>query len=979
MTPQPFRTAAGGAIDRTRTLSFTFDGKPFQGHPGDTLASALLANGVRLVGRSFKYHRPRGIFTAGPEEPNALVALGAGARMEPNTRATVTEVFDGLTARSQNAWPTLDFDLAAATGWLAPLLPAGFYYKTFLGRSQVWTRLYEPMIRAMAGLGPAPVAPDPDRYDKRHAQCDVLVIGAGPAGLSAACAAGAGGARVMLLDERATPGGALLASRETIDGLPAPAWAGAAATFAAMPEATLLVRTTAFGRFDDNLVMAMERRSDHLAPGAPGPRQRLWQIRAKQILLAAGAHEQPLLFSNNDLPGIMLAHAGQTYARHFGVLAGRRVVVAANTAGGGEAARALAEAGAEIVALVDGRPEPEAGEWPVLPRAAIARALGTKALEGVEVARSGGERTMLACDALLVSGGWQPALHLHNHVNGRTRFDEALQCFVPDGVLAGVKSVGACAGRFALAECLADGHSAGSDAATEAGFPAHFRAPNAPPATSAARQAAWSGPVGAKSFVDLQNDVTAADIDLAHREGFTSVEHLKRYTTTGMATDQGKLSNLNALRRMSGHLGVSPGAMGVTGFRPPYTPVTFGALAGLERGDLMDPIRTTPMHEWHVRQGAVFEDVGQWKRPWYFPHAGETMEAAVRRECRAVRTSVGLLDASTLGKIDVQGPDAALFLNRIYTNAWLKLEIGRCRYGVMCTEDGMVLDDGVAVRLGPQRFIVFTTTGNAARVLDHLEDLLQTEWPDLTVFLTSVTDHWAASVVTGPNARAVLGQVLEGADLSPEAFAHLGMIEARVAGVPARIYRISFTGELSYEVHVPAPYGRAVWEALFEAGEPFGITPYGTEAMHVLRAEKGYIIIGQETDGTVSPFDLGLEWAIAKSKPDFVGKRSLARPEALRSDRKNLVGLVPLDGKTIVEEGAQLTAIPRGAPPVAMLGHVTSSYWSEAAGGPIALALVKGGRLRHGETIHARYGARSVACRIGPPIFYDPDGGRMHV
>ncbi len=893
------RVLGGGAkIDRTRTISFSFDGRRLTGHPGDTLASALLANGIHLVGRSFKYHRPRGIVTAGPEEPNALVTVGEGALAEANARATVIELYDGLSARSQNAWPSLAFDLGAATSLFSRLLPSGFYYKTFLGPAKRWTRLYEPFIRRMAGLGPAPTAADPEHYDKVHAHCDVLVIGAGDAGSAAAHEAASGGARVILIDE---------------------------GTGGAPPEGVqLLSRTTAFGRYDDNLVMAVERCNDHLPPSQrSGPRQRLWQIRAGRIVLATGAHQQPLVFANNDVPGVMLAKAGLAYLHDFGVLVGKRILVAGR--GLGDRYRALEDAGATLI-LVDA----DAG-------AHITSAMGGKRVTGAIVEREG-RQERVACDAILMVGGWQPAVHLHSHLGGKVAFDTARNCFLPVQDETTPQSIGACAGEIeAMAPVLPI--------------------------------------VAAKAFVDYQNDVTIADIDLASREGFISVEHLKRYTTTGMATDQGKLSNLNALHRLATNLSSTPGAVGTTTFRPPYTPVTFGALAAHDRGDLIDPMRLTPMHDWHVEQGAVFEDVGQWKRARYYPQTGEDMDAATLREGRAVRAGVGMLDASTLGKIDIQGPDAAQFLNLVYTNAWAKLEVGRCRYGIMCSEDGMVFDDGVTARTGENRYLMTTTTGNAARVLDRLEDYLQTEWPHLKVWLNSVTEHWAAIVVTGPEARAMLTGLVEDIDLSNEAFPHLSMREGRVAGIAARLYRISFTGELSYEVHVPAQHGRAIWEALYAAGQPFGVVPYGTETMHILRAEKGYIIIGQETDGTVSPVDLGLSWAIAKNKPDFIGKRSLARADMLREDRKQLVGLLP---SHMVPEGAQLTERAGGVAPVKMLGHVTSSYWSPALNKPFALALLAGGRQRMGEVVHARFNDESVACTVIDPNVVDPDGGRMN-
>lgn len=867
------------------------------GHPGDTLASALLANGVRLVGRSFKYHRPRGIMAAGGEEPNALVTIGEGALAEPNTRATVQELYEGLVAHSQNAWPTINFDLGALTGLASRFFPAGFYYKTFFGSAQRWTKLYEPVIRRLAGLGPAPTAPDPDHYDKQHAHCDVLIIGGGAAGVAAATEASASEGRIILIDE-GTPQGV----HHGVKALP---------------------RTTAFGRYDDSLVMAVERLTDHMSlADRAGPRQRLWQIRAKRIVLATGAHQQPLVFPNNDLPGVMLANAAQTFLDDYGVLVGLRIVIAGASDDMVPLAASLNEAGAESF-IVDYR----VGDN-------VLAAHGKKSVASATVSRNG-RAERISCDTILMNNGWQPAVHLHSHVGGKLTFDGQRNCFVPIADRRQPQSVGACAGEL-LPQIPV------------------------PPV------------IGPKAFVDYQNDVTINDIDLAAREGFVSVEHLKRYTTTGMATDQGKTSNLNALRRLADNCGDGQSVVGTTTFRPPYTPVTFGALAAHDRNLLIDATRLTSMHDWHVANGAEFEDVGQWKRPRFYPRAGEDMHAAVQREGRAVRNNVGIFDASTLGKIDIQGPDAAAFLDLVYTNAWLKLDVGKCRYGVMLGEDGMVFDDGVTARIGEHHFVMFTTTGNAARVLDRMEDYLQTEWQHLDVWLNSVTEHWAATVITGPNARALLDTVVTDCDLDNSAFPHLAWRDAAVGGVPVRLYRISFTGELSYEVHCNVRFGQRVWDTIWQAGRAFDMTPYGTENMHVLRAEKGYIIIGQETDGTVGPDDLGLSWAIATKKPDFIGKRSLARPDMARSDRKQLVGLLP---DVQIPEGAQLVDTAESQ---AMLGHVTSSYHSPVLDKPFALALLSSGRGRIGQQVHARFGASSVACRVVDTVFYDTEGERIN-
>lgn len=979
MTAQPYRAQKGGTIERGRPIDFAFDGQRLRGFAGDTLASALLANGIKIVGRSFKYHRPRGVVSAGSDEPNALVTVGRGAFCEPNARATMIEVHDGLVARSQNAWPSRQFDIGAINNLISPLIPAAFYYKTFMGGPKnAWTRVYEPAIRRIAGLGKAPDEPDGDAYDKRNTHCDLLIVGGGAAGLAAALAASKHAARIILVDENPTFGGSLRASADLIEGTPATKWAGAAAAELSRTDHCLLLsRTTAFGRYDHGLVMALERLTDH-NPKVSGPRHRLWQIRARRIILATGAHEQPSLFGNNDLPGVMLAHSGKVYARHFGVLAGRRVLINTFDNRAEDVAIALADAGAEVVGIVSQSQWQQKSHFNIHQRAAVVKAIGGRQVKAAEIMTESGHSFRTECDTILMSGGWQPALHLYSHVGGKTQYDDRLQCFVAARALPDVELVGGCAGRYEINCCLLQGNAAAKRALRVADI-----SKSVAPSVIEGRtdphgdQPFATDPIG-KCFVDFQNDVTTADIGLAAREGFVSVEHLKRYTTTGMATDQGKTSNLNALKRMAALLELEPGTVGTTTFRPPYTPVSFGALAGPNIGHFMDPVRHTPMHDLHVALGAVFENVGRWKRAWFYPQGAEKMEDAVRRECRAVRTSVGIFDGSTLGKIDIRGPDSAKFIDLVYTNSWKSLEIGRCRYGLMLDENGMVIDDGVTTRTGADRYLMTTTTGNAALVMGHLEEFLQSEWPELQVYLTSVTEHWAVAVVAGPKARNVLEPVVTGLDLSNEAFPHLSMREGVVGKVPVRIYRISFTGELSYEVHVEAQNGVAITEALYEAGERFGVTPFGTEAMHVLRAEKGYIIVGQETDGTVTPFDLGLERMVSKTKSDFIGKRSLVRPHTAREDRRQLVGLRSVDRVTIVDEGAQLVGDLEISPPVRKLGHVTSSYWSDAANGPIALGLLISGSRRHGEVVYAWSRGRTTACEVCAPIFYDDAGVRLN-
>jgi len=955
---QEFRLPQGGRIDRLHTLRFRFDGRQYEGHPGDTLASALLANGVRLVGRSFKFHRPRGVFTAGMEEPSALVQLGD----EPNRRATDIALTDGLVATGQNAWPSLNFDLGAAAGWLAPLFPAGFYYKIFFRWPALWRWVWEPLLRRMAGLGRAPSTPDKARCDKSHAHCDVLVVGAGPAGLAATLAAGGSGARVILAEAQGELGGSLLRRPGQIE----PGWLErVAAELATLPETRVLTGTTVFGRYDGNYLVAAQH----------GERNRLWHIRARRVVLATGALERPLIFPGNDRPGVMLASAVETYVNRYAVVPGRRAVLFTNNDDAYRAAAALNAAGVEVAAIVDLRAVPGAPVTgiPLHAGHAVVGTRGRRCLRGVTIRPlAGGRRTKITCDLLAVSGGWNPIVNLVAQAQGNLRYDESLAAFVPDGTDDAIEAAGAARGTFALAACLAKGAEAGVRAATACGFAAgEVALPEIATSSAAPLEAVWLMPGrdgGRKSFVDLHNDVTAADIALAAREGFTAIEHVKRWTTLGMGTDQGKTGNVSGLALLSQALGRAIADTGTTTFRPPYVPVGFGLLAGHMRGRFYDPVRVPPMHEWHAAAGAVFEDVGQWKRPRYYPRAGETMDEAVRRECLAARDAVALLDASTLGKIEVAGPDAAEFLDRIYVNRWQNLGIGRCRYGVMCRDDGMVFDDGVGTRLTADRFFITTTTGNAGAVLDWFEEWLQTEWTDLDVFCTSLTEEFANATLIGPRSREVLAALAPGLDLA--SFPFMAVRDADIGGVPARIFRVGFSGELSFEINVPSAAGLALWERLIEAGEPYGITPYGTETMHVLRAEKGYFLVGQETDGSVTPLDLGL--VVAPDK-DFLGRRSLNRSDAARLDRKQLVGLLPEDPNAVLTEGAQLIAAPGST---AMIGHVTSSYFGARIGHSFALALIEGGRARHGEAVWAWHDGRSFPARICSPVFYDPAGRR---
>ncbi|MZR31853.1 sarcosine oxidase subunit alpha [Sneathiella litorea] len=1002
---QAFRTTSGGRIDRKKAINFTFNGQSYIGYEGDTLASALLANGVHLLGRSFKYHRPRGIVAAGAEEPNSMVQLGEGATTEPNIRATQISLYEGLKASSVNVWPNLELDISAINGLFAKIMTAGFYNKTFMWPRSMWMKLYEPVIRRAAGWGKAPAMGDPDIYDHMHLHVEVMVVGGGPAGLMAAMAAGRAGARVLLVDEQNEFGGSLLSRKRQIGGKDETAWiADMVAELEAMPDVTLLRRSTAFGYYDHNYLCVLEQKTDHL-PAAERKgkvRQRVWHIRAGQVVLATGAHERPLVFADNDSPGIMLAGSVQTYVNRYGVLPGKKMVLFTNNDTAYEAAIDLQAAGGDVVAIIDCRTEPtgelvdaaRALDIEILAGHAITGTSGGKRVSSVEVRKiQKGAKVYttiernIDCDLVAMSGGWSPVVHLFSQSQGQLEYDEEKVCFLPGKSRQAQQVAGALAGQFSVKECLAGGYKAGADAARATGFTPK-RKPAAPeidePAVGSV-EPYWivpsSRPVGegmAKHFVDLQNDTTAADIELAVREGFESVEHIKRYTLTGFGTDQGKTSNINALAILSGILDKPIPKVGTTTFRPPYTPVSYGALAGRNLGDWSDPVRVTSIHDWHVKNGALFENVGQWKRPWYFPKQGETMQEALNRECLAVRNSVGVLDASTLGKIDIRGPDAAEFLNRIYTNAWAKLGIGRVRYGLMCHEDGMVFDDGTTARLAEDRFLMTTTTGGAAGVLDWLEEYLQTEWPELKVYCTSVTEQWATVSITGPKAGAVLEKLAPEMDLSHENFPFLSFKEGEVAGINARIFRISFTGELTYEINVPWTCGLALWKAVMAAGAEFDITPYGTESMHILRAEKGFIIVGQETDGTTTPQDLGMDWIVSKKKPDFIGKRSFTRSDTARPDRKQLVGLLTETPDDVLPEGSQLVFDPNVPKPIPMAGHVTSSYYSAALGRSIALALVKGGHGRKGQKIFAPLDKRTVTAEIVDPVFYDKEGDRLN-
>jgi sarcosine oxidase subunit alpha len=986
----PFRLAEGGAVDRARPLRFRFDGRSYEGFAGDTLASALLANGVDLLARSFKLHRPRGVLSAGVEESHALVTVGEGARATPSVAATRVPLAEGLVARSQHAWPGVAFDLGALLGLGHALFPAGFYNKALFWPS---FRLYEPALRRLAGLGTAPAARDPDRYAWRNAHCDLLVVGAGPAGLVAALTAARSGARVLLVESEPAPGGSLLDRREPLAGVPPRAWiASLASALAALPNARLLARATVVGAYDHGVFAALEELDGASSVGRR-LRQRWWRIRARRALLATGAVEQPLVFADNDRPGVVLAGAARRYAHRYAVAAGRRVVVATNHDGAYRAALDLGAAGIEVPCLLDARPAVRDDLAGALAAAGIElrrgarveRALGWRRVRGVEiVTEPGGERATIRCDALAVSGGVAPALQLFGQAGGRLRFDPHRGAFLPDGEAGGSEAIGAAAGelepRSALdraAECAAAAVEAlGFRAEIErAGWEAIAPEPEPTPV----------GPLGCASerrrdraFVDFAHDVTAADLDLAVRENLTAIEHVKRYTTLGMALDQGKTSNLSAVAIVAARTGKSPAEVGTTRHRPPVVPVTLGAIAGGRLGRFLRPSRLLPTHDRQRALGAPSEEFGGWRRPVAYPRAGESEEPAVRREMVAVRTAAGIFDASPLGKILVRGRDAARFLEFVYATPVADLAPGRARYGLMLTEKGVILDDGVCARLAEEEFWVSTSSAHAVRIAAWLEEWRQCQFPDLAVVTTDLTSAWATIAVAGPRARAVVAALgVDGIDLAPAAFPHFAVQDGRIGETPCRIFRVSFTGEATYELNVPADSGAALWDALLAAGAPFGVVPFGVEALLRLRIEKGYFLVGADTDGTTIPDDVGFGPALARKTGDFVGRRSLALAEHRRDDRLQLVGLRCAGPERAFVAGAHLVDARRPRPPVVPAGYLTSACASPVLGARIGLGMLRRGRARKGEIVHLVSGDASSRAEVVPVTQVDPLGERL--
>ena len=1000
------RLPKGGLlIDRNKPIKFEFNGKKLSGFEGDTLASALLSNDQVLVGRSFKYHRPRGIVASGSEEPNALINLGEKEKFEPNQRATTIELFDGLKAASQNHWPSLNFDIGVVNNYLARFLPAGFYYKMFIHPRPFWKYIYEPFIRQSAGLGRAPSQKDHSQYEHFYAFYDLVIVGGGISGLNAALTAAESGLKILIIEQTPEWGGRCLVDFSTIgDETSAEYVSRLVSELKKFENVTMRSRMMGAGVYDHGYILGYERLNDHLAE-EDGPRHRLWRIRAKQIITATGSIERPISFPSNDIPGVMLASAVRDYAVNFGVATGNKIAVYTNNDDAYRTAITLNEVGVEVPIIVDAR---GSGGGALAERAkalgirvengkAISKVFGKKRVEAISICEhkdSGKGNEKIACDCIAMSGGWSPVVHLYSHCGGKLKWDEKMALFKPDSSakptshdgLPFVTAVGSANGFLLMQEVLKDAREGCLEVVEASGGKVKkesFKLIEQEYENSL--EAIWIAPQDAdikkrsKIWLDFQNDVKINDVELAAREGFESVEHTKRYTTLGMATDQGKLSNINGLAILSSSLGKEIPKVGTTTFRPPYTPISLGSIGGSARDGLFQPVRKTPMHDWHENNGAYMEPVGQWRRPFCYPQAGETYAKAVEREINQTRSSLGILDASTLGKLLVTGPDAGKFLDMLYTNMMSTLKIGKCRYGLMCSENGFLIDDGVVARIDEQTWLCHTTTGGADSIHAHMEEWLQTEWWDWKVYVTNVTEQYAQIGVVGPNARKLLEKI-GGVDVSREALGFMEWKDGNLGKYDARIFRISFSGELSYEIAVPAKQGLAFWGELIEAGKEFQVMPYGTEALHVMRAEKGFIMIGDETDGTVIPQDLNLDWAISKKKDDYLGKRAQERSFMINPSRWKLVGLETLDG-SVLPDGAY--AIADGVNPngqKSTQGRITSSYFSPTLKRGIAMGLVMNGPDRSGEIIEfPKIDGTIIRAKITSPVFYDPDGEKQNV
>ena len=994
---QKYRLDNIGYINRDKKISFTFNGKKYFGYEGDTLASALLANGIHLVGRSFKYHRPRGFFGAGVDEPNAKVQLYKGAKTEPNANATEVELVEGLIVKSQNCWPSVSFDFGAINNLFQKFFPAGFYYKTFMWPKSFWYKVYEPIIRKAAGLGVAPLKPDPDRYEHKYEYCDVLIAGSGPSGLACALAAAKNGARVILAEDKSRFGGSLLVDEVTIGNKKGKEWADEAISqLKSMPNVIVKNRSQVFGYYDHNMMVMFERTRDHIEnPNKFTPRQKLWYIRAKEIVISTGSLERPLIFGNNDRPGILLSSAAKEYLKVYGVLVGRKPIIFTNNDSAYDTAIEFKKNGINPL-VVDTRTNSDSS---VISEAknlnidikfshGIANTKGHLKVNSATIGKFNSDKSSyenleeVSCDCICVSGNWTPTVHLSSQSGNKLKFNETIDAFIPSQSRQKESTIGSANGSFTLKQALEDGFNKGFELSNKiTNKNSKSTAPTSNERSYGEHDKFWCMPLPKnkhyKRFVDFQNDVAVSDIELAVREGFRSIEHVKRYTTLGMATDQGKTSNLNGLQLVSNIEGKIVPEVGHTTFRPPYTAVTIGTIVGREVGKHYRPTRKSPMHEWHEKNNAVFVDAGLWLRPRYYKQDNESLEEAAKREANNVRKNVGVCDVTSLGKIDIKGPDTAEFLNRIYTNAWMKLPVGKARYGVMLREDGIVFDDGTTTRISENHFHMTTTTAQAVNVLAHLEYYLQVVWPELNVNVLSTTEQWAGAALAGPNSRELLSKLFPETNILNEALPFMGYKESDLFGVPARIFRISFSGELAYEINVESSYGTFMWEKIIEFGQEMNIEPYGTEALSTLRIEMGHVA-GSELDGRTIPYDVSLEGMLSKKK-DFIGKRSLTREAFLNPKREKVVGVIPLDKKTTIPEGSHLVKDGNASSPNPKLGHVSASCWSVEYNNPFSLAIIQDGKNRIGEKLYAvsPLNNKNIAVEIVSSHYVDPKGERV--
>ena len=994
---QKYRLDNIGYINRDKKISFTFNGKKYFGYEGDTLASALLANGIHLVGRSFKYHRPRGFFGAGVDEPNAKVQLYKGAKTEPNANATEVELVEGLIVKSQNCWPSVSFDFGAINNLFQKFFPAGFYYKTFMWPKSFWYKVYEPIIRKAAGLGVAPLKPDPDRYEHKYEYCDVLIAGSGPSGLASALAAAKNGARVILAEDKSRFGGSLLVDEVTIGNKKGKEWADEAISqLKSMPNVIVKNRSQVFGYYDHNMMVMFEKTRDHIEnPNKFTPRQKLWYIRAKEIVISTGSLERPLIFGNNDRPGILLSSAAKEYLKVYGVLVGRKPIIFTNNDSAYDTAIEFKKNGINPL-VVDTRTNSDSS---VISEAknlnidikfshGIANTKGHLKVNSATIGKFNSDKSSyenleeVSCDCICVSGNWTPTVHLSSQSGNKLKFNETIDAFIPSQSRQKESTIGSANGSFTLKQALEDGFNKGFELSNKiTNKNSKSTAPTSNERSYGEHDKFWCMPLPKnkhyKRFVDFQNDVAVSDIELAVREGFRSIEHVKRYTTLGMATDQGKTSNLNGLQLVSNIEGKIVPEVGHTTFRPPYTAVTIGTIVGREVGKHYRPTRKSPMHEWHEKNNAVFVDAGLWLRPRYYKQDNESLEEAAKREANNVRKNVGVCDVTSLGKIDIKGPDTAEFLNRIYTNAWMKLPVGKARYGVMLREDGIVFDDGTTTRISENHFHMTTTTAQAVNVLAHLEYYLQVVWPELNVNVLSTTEQWAGAALAGPNSRELLSKLFPETNILNEALPFMGYKESDLFDVPARIFRISFSGELAYEINVESNYGTFMWEKIIEFGQEMNIEPYGTEALSTLRIEMGHVA-GSELDGRTIPYDVSLEGMLSKKK-DFIGKRSLTREAFLNPKREKVVGVIPLDKKTTIPEGSHLVKDGNAFSPNPKLGHVSASCWSVEYNNPFSLAIIQDGKNRIGEKLYAvsPLNNKNIAVEIVSSHYVDPKGERV--